>query len=329
MSRDALLVILAVVVIANFAFLAEVAVLNRRRSASVRRGAMSAAAATSAAVATSTVEIATGPRLVPVPVAPAAAVTPPVAERVAEPDASDAGAMKTPDPVAAPPELSEPKADAGGKPAASSTAAKPGEPMTRRSRTRRFALPQMDEDRGRTEAAINAFLGEPSLTAGSPQQHRPRRRSRRQRTPGEVVAPMVVVASLAGWEELRKNGGPQAASRFSEALASTLRHTLRAGDELMELGGGRLRIVVHADEEGARALIGRATTICDPWLRAAPVPLELRARAIDPSASRPPTSAAAAGNGAGHATAAAPLPFPPPGSRNRATGGITPPGDGA
>src|SRR3954468_10349268 len=51
MSRDALLIILAIVVIANFVFLAEVAVLNRRRSQRERSDARSdAAAATGVAV---------------------------------------------------------------------------------------------------------------------------------------------------------------------------------------------------------------------------------------------------------------------------------------
>ncbi|MFL5680805.1 MAG: hypothetical protein ACJ77B_09425 [Chloroflexota bacterium] len=329
MSRDALLIILAIVVIANFVFLAEVAVLNRRRSqregvdarnaAAARVGAASAALATAAAEPVPQL----GPRLVPA----ASTESLPASADLTAATAATVDQRETPAAVAA-----------GPRPVPVAAAASPavppvpaGEPMTRRSRTRRFAMPQLDEDRGRTEAAINAFLGEPSLTAGTPQQHRPRRRSRRQRAPTDT-APMVVVATLAGWEELRRNGGAEAASRFGEALASTLRGTLRSGDELMELGGGRLRMVVHADEDGARAIIVRAIAICDPWLRAAPVKLELRARAIDPAASSSASASAAASIGTATATAtrpapSAPLPFPGPAARHRSGGGMAAPGE--
>ena len=159
-----------------------------------------------------------------------------------------------------------------------------GEPTTRRgSRTRRFAMPVIEEDR-RTEAAINAFLGEPSAPSGLPHARRTRRRSRRQRVPGETPQPpTVVVAAIAGWDDLRRLTGRDGAGRFGDALANAVRGTIRAGDELLEVGDGRLRIVVHADEDGARALIERATTMCDPWLRAAPVPLSLRARTVGPT----------------------------------------------
>jgi hypothetical protein len=191
----------------------------------------------------------------------------------------DAGAAKPPDPRA-------------------------GEPTTRRpARARRFAMPVIEEDR-RTEAAINAFLGEPSAPAGAQLARRTRRRSRRQRAPGETPPPpTVVVAAIAGWDDLRRLAGRDGAGRFGDALANAVRGTIRSGDELLEVGDGRLRIVVHADEEGARALIERATTMCDPWLRAAPVPLSLRARTVGPT---PPPHAEPVA--AGRATASVPVP---------------------
>jgi len=336
MSRDALLIILAIVVLANFVFLAEVAVLNRRRTARergapARRSAAVAGDAVSGETAAASVEVPLGPRLVPRPtVARGSAADAGARQGDAEATAEQAAVDDDTRTERTGPKSATADAADATPPLAPPTAPRAGEPMTRRSRTRRFAMPQLDEDRGRTEAAINAFLGEPSLTAGSPQQHRPRRRSRRQRSQNDAVTPMVVVATLAGWEELRRNGGPEAASRFGEALASTLRGTLRSSDELMELGGGRLRIVVHADEEGAHALIVRATAICEPWLRAAPVKLELRARAIDPAASTAPAGAAAASASGGTSRPSSPAPLPFPGaasSRQRTNGRMSAPGE--
>jgi hypothetical protein len=154
-------------------------------------------------------------------------------------------------------------------------AAAPGEPATRRSR--RFVLPRNDEDKGRTERAIEAFLGEPA-PSGSTSTHRPRRRARRQRPPGEGAGPVVLVAALGGFDQLRQTLGREGAIRFAEAYGEALRATLRSGDHVTDLGQGRLRLVVNADEEGAVALMDRARAVCEPWLRLAPVPLALRVR---------------------------------------------------
>jgi hypothetical protein len=155
-------------------------------------------------------------------------------------------------------------------------------PETGNRRGRRFVLPPNDEDRGRTERAIEAFLGEPA-PSGSTSAHRPRRRARRQRAPGEAPAPIVLVAALGGFDELRNTLGREGAVRFAEAYGEALRATLRSGDHVTDLGQGRLRLVVHADEEGARALMERARAVCQPWLRLAPVPLALRVRPMPES----------------------------------------------
>jgi hypothetical protein len=146
-------------------------------------------------------------------------------------------------------------------------------------------MPRNDEDRGRTERAIEAFLGEPA-PSGSSSSHRPRRRARRQRPPGEAAGPLVLVAALGGFEQLRQTLGREGAIRFAEAYGEALRATVRSGDHVTDLGQGRLRLVVHADEEGARALMDRARAVCEPWLRLAPVPLALRVRPMpDPRSS--------------------------------------------
>jgi hypothetical protein len=144
-------------------------------------------------------------------------------------------------------------------------------------RGRRFVMPRNDEDKGRTERAIEAFLGEPA-PSGSGSTHRPRRRARRQRPAGEAAGPLVLVAALGGFDQLRQTVGREGAVRFAEAYSEALRATLRSGDHLTDLGQGRLRLVVHADDEGARALMDRARAVCEPWLRLAPVPLSLRVR---------------------------------------------------
>jgi hypothetical protein len=77
---------------------------------------------------------------------------------------------------------------------------------------------------------------------------------------------------------LRQTVGREGAGRFAEAYGEALRATMRSGDDVTDLGQGRLRLVVHADEEGARALMDRARGVCEPWLRLAPVPLALRVR---------------------------------------------------
>lgn len=158
----------------------------------------------------------------------------------------------------------------GPEPAAAQT-----ELATRRGR--RFVMPHNDEDKGRTERAIEAFLGEPA-PSGSSSSHRPRRRARRQRPPGEAAGPLVLVAALGGFDQLRQTLGREGAIRFAEAYGEALRATLRSGDHVTDLGQGRLRLVVHADDEGARALMDRARAVCEPWLRLAPVPLSLRVR---------------------------------------------------
>jgi hypothetical protein len=176
-----------------------------------------------------------------------------------------------------PPEvLSEAEAEeAEAAAAADASIAQPAEPATRRGR--RFVLPRNDEDKGRTERAIEAFLGEPA-PSGSSSTHRPRRRARRHRAPGEGGGPMVLVAALGGFEQLRQTLGREAAFRFAEAYGEALRATLRSGDHVTDLGAGRLRLVVNADEEGAQAMMERARAVCEPWLRLAPVPLALRVR---------------------------------------------------
>jgi hypothetical protein len=163
----------------------------------------------------------------------------------------------------------------GASPTGPAPAAAQAELATRRGR--RFVMPRDDEDRGRTERAIEAFLGEPA-PSGSSSSHRPRRRARRHRPPGEQAAPLVLVTALGGFDQLRQTLGREGAIRFAEAYGEALRATLRSGDHVTDLGQGRLRLVVHADDEGARALMDRARAVCEPWLRLAPVPLALRVR---------------------------------------------------
>ena len=176
----------------------------------------------------------------------------------------------------------EPEAAGQAGPDEPSASPNGADPAARRAdlatrRGRRFVMPRNDEDRGRTERAIEAFLGEPA-PSGSSSTHRPRRRARRQRPPGEPAGPLVLVAALGGFDQLRQTLGREGAIRFAEAYGEALRATLRSGDHVTDLGQGRLRLVVHADEDGARALMDRARAVCEPWLRLAPVPLALRVR---------------------------------------------------
>jgi hypothetical protein len=304
MPRDVLLFLVLVAVLLNLALLVGVAIARRRWAASQARPrphiAQRAAPGSSpippvsprprpAAWAT------TGVRPLPAFGAPPRArpiTAPPVAEQVSQampplPEVSEPVVGALASDVTAPPattatldELPEVTGEtAPDAPAAGSNGEAPGaaqaELATRRGR--RFVMPRNDEDKGRTERAIEAFLGEPA-PSGSSSSHRPRRRARRQRPAGEAAGPLVLVAALGGFDQLRQTMGREGAVRFAEAYGEALRATLRSGDHVTDLGHGRLRLVVHADDEGARALMDRAKAVCEPWLRLAPVPLSLRVR---------------------------------------------------
>lgn len=309
MPRDVLLILVLVAVLLNLALLVAVGVLRVRPTESAARRQRKAIDRTSStrspgrppayARARPAPWAPTGVRAVPEfgpfyrarpispPLRPAdaperddAPAGPDIPDAMFGPDRPSTASATTPTVAATLDEA--PEADGRVDSAETPASANGREPGTTRAelagrRGRRFVMPHNDEDRGRTERAIEAFLGEPA-PSGSSSRHRPRRRARRQKPPGEQAGPLVLVAALGGFEQLRQTLGREGAVRFAEAYGEALRATLRSGDHVTDLGHGRLRLVVHADEEGARALMERARGVCEPWLRLAPVSLALRVR---------------------------------------------------
>jgi hypothetical protein len=174
---------------------------------------------------------------------------------------------------------------------ATPVAADPGatRPVTTASptvrRARRFVLPKLEEDRARAERAIQAVLGEgPSTQSGdvSP-AHRPRRRSRRHRPSGPVEHTALDIA-VRGLDELGRRVGSDAGDRLMEAVRGTIHGHLRSGDRTIDLGDGRLRVIVETDRDGAMSAAERLGGLTSPWLAAAAVPLSLRIALASPEA---------------------------------------------
>jgi hypothetical protein len=156
-------------------------------------------------------------------------------------------------------------------------------PTTRRAR--RFVLPKLEEDGARAERAIQAVLGEgPSTQSGdvSP-AHRPRRRSRRHRPSGPAEHTALDIA-VRGLDDLARRVGSDAADRLMEAVRGTIHAHLRSGDRTIDLGDGRLRVIVETDRDGATSAAERLRGLTAPWLAAAAVPLSLRIALPGPDA---------------------------------------------
>ncbi|MDQ6793682.1 MAG: hypothetical protein M3067_02445 [Chloroflexota bacterium] len=143
------------------------------------------------------------------------------------------------------------------------------------SRGRRFKLPPLDEDHARSARAIEAFLGGPTEPATAAAERSSRRRHRARRPAGTPAPKTTLVVSLKGYPELERAMGPTRATTVAVAFSDALRRSARSTDELRELGGGRMRIIVEADDAGANAYLDRARASTQPWLELLPVPLRL------------------------------------------------------
>jgi hypothetical protein len=130
---------------------------------------------------------------------------------------------------------------------------------------RRFVMP---DDRGshvRTERATAAFLREPVVPDA---EHRSGRRRHRARRPaGKPVPRTDFVISLAG---------PAPDPRIVHGLSGALRGAVRTSDKVIELPNGRLRITLETDIQGGEAFVRRARGVVRPWLTALDPDVELR-----------------------------------------------------
>lgn len=149
---------------------------------------------------------------------------------------------------------------------------------SKRTRGRRFVLPPLDEDQDRSAAAIEAFLGgapPPGATAERPQ----RRRHRARRATGSPVPRTTMLVWLQGFGELDRVVGTSRASHVSNAFFDALRRLARTTDEVREVGTGRVRVVIDADDAGASAYVERARASVQPWLELLTVPLRVETAA--------------------------------------------------
>ncbi|HVL53296.1 MAG TPA: hypothetical protein VM344_03465 [Vitreimonas sp.] len=284
MDRDVLLFLLLIGVLLNTTMLVAVAMLRAAgpaRPAAYRHASASGSralppryvpverAAPSPAARGGWVPVPAAPGAVrlpgdPAPGAPPTTSQPPQSgaeEVAAAADAADEPAEATP----APPVAAEP----AERPAEASTPPDPGparaltQPRPGR-RPRRFTMPALDEDHDRATRSIAAFLGEPVAQSVDARPHRRRHRARRP-AGGSVRSDLVLVLA----------GGPPG-GRVGHAMAAALRDTVRESDEIVELPGGRLRVSLDADPEGADAFMTRARVVVRPWLELLGPSLELR-----------------------------------------------------
>jgi hypothetical protein len=92
-----------------------------------------------------------------------------------------------------------------------------------------------------------------------------------------------VVAALTGWNKLRASAGRDAADRYADAFGDVVRGSIRSTDQLTDLGHGRIRLAIHADDDGVHSLANRVRSVCAPWLRVAPVPLDVHVGPMTPA----------------------------------------------
>jgi hypothetical protein len=168
----------------------------------------------------------------------------------------------------------EPAAAAGATPVERAATPEAAGRKSRRTRGRRFVLPPLDEDQDRSAAAIEAFLGG-EQPAGTTTERPQRRRHRARRPTGSPVPRTTMLVWLQGFGELDRVVGTARASHVSNAFFDSLRRLARTTDEIREVGTGRVRVVIDADDAGASAYVERARASVQPWLELLTVPLRV------------------------------------------------------
>jgi truncated hemoglobin YjbI len=190
-----------------------------------------------------------------------------------------AAMLTTPARVEGPHEVPMAVADTAPAPAPPSSVEQESEtesphPKSRRTRGRRFVLPPLDEDQARSAAAIEAFLGGAPPPETTAERHQ-RRRHRARRPTGSPVPRTTMLVWLQGFGELDRAIGTSRASHVSNAFFDSLRRLARTTDEIREVGTGRVRVVIDADDAGASAYVERARASVQPWLELLTVPLRV------------------------------------------------------
>src|SRR5438034_4915843 len=181
-----------------------------------------------------------------------------------------------PRPVAPVPRVkpAEPAAVAQATPPEPGPQPEPARSKSHRTRGRRFVLPPLDEDQDRSAAAIEAFLGgEPPI--GTTTERPQRRRHRARRPTGSPMPRTTMLVWLQGFGELDRVVGTARASHVSNAFFDALRRLARTTDEIREVGTGRVRVIIDADDAGASAYVERARSSVQPWLELLTVPLRV------------------------------------------------------
>jgi hypothetical protein len=147
----------------------------------------------------------------------------------------------------------------------------------KRRRSRRFVLPPLEEDGDRSARAIEAFLGEASISPPVAHPERShRRRHRARRAHGAKTTRTSLVVDLVGYDQLAATAGADQAARLAGAVAEALWRSARIGDEVRELAPGQIQLVLDCDAAGADAFAARASATVAPWLGAMPVAVQAR-----------------------------------------------------
>ncbi len=288
MSRDVLLACLAVALLVNLAFLGQVAILHsrrgreaRRRRTAHRRLSPRRVIARPSTAPGSDLEffVPTGPearwgRLGPSSAPPQAAVSAASAVTAAvAPPPPSAPDVETPPLVEDQPEGIAPQASPEAEAVTS-----PRRTARHTPRGRRFVLPPLDEDHARSARAIEAFLGG-SPPTGTAAERPHRRRHRARRPSGAPVPRTTMLVWLQGFGDLDRLIGTTRSGPVFAAFLEALRRSARATDEVREVGVGRVRVVVEADDAGANAYVERARAGVQPWLALLAVPLRVESGA--------------------------------------------------
>jgi hypothetical protein len=125
-------------------------------------------------------------------------------------------------------------------------------------------MPDLEEDQDRAARSIAAFLGEPVAHSSGAHAHRRRHRARRSAGTSQRTEVILVLS------------GDARGVRVGHAVAAALRDATRESDEVVELPGNRLRVTLHADDEGRIAFVARAQSVVRPWLEVVGPSVELR-----------------------------------------------------
>jgi hypothetical protein len=176
----------------------------------------------------------------------------------------------------------------GNVPLDAATSVAQAAPPRRGKRPRRFVLPPLYEDDGRSVPAIETFLSH--RTAADHSHDRPHRRRNRARRPaGARSVKTEVVLELDGFAALDGSFGREAATRITGAFVEAVWRVARSGDQVRLVEDGRVVLRLECDRTGAESYVERVRSAVHPWLDALGTPVFVSAayEAVTPEQAPP------------------------------------------